>query len=76
MWPNIQGFRSKADLLRVSRGLRRGRKTYPMDNRFRFLYRIKTELWGRMWKARAGNGKTGTSEGDVQQAKPLYKSKA
>ena len=47
-----------------------------MDNRFRFLYRIKTELWGRMWKARAGNGKTGTSEGDVQQAKPLYKSKA
>ena len=24
----------------VSRGLRRGRKTYPMDNRFRFLYHI------------------------------------
>ena len=33
-----------------------------MDNRFRFLYRIKTELWGRMWKAGAGKGKTGTSE--------------
>ena len=26
-WPNIQGFQSKADLLWVSRGLRRGRKT-------------------------------------------------
>ena len=43
-----------------------------MDNRFRFLYRIKTELWGRMWKARAGNGKTGTSEVGVWQANPPY----
>ena len=24
----------------VVEALRRGRKTYPMDNRFRFLYRI------------------------------------
>ena len=42
-----------------------------MDNRFRFLYRIKTELWGRMWKARAGNEKTGASEEGVKLAKPL-----
>jgi hypothetical protein len=33
-----------------------------MDNRFRFLYYSITELWGRMERAGAGNGKTGTSE--------------
>ena len=46
-----------------------------MDNRFRFLYYSITELWGRMERAGAGNGKTGTSEVGVQQANPLYKPK-
>jgi hypothetical protein len=32
-----------------------------MENRLRFLYLIKTELWGRREKARAGNEKTGAS---------------
>ena len=39
-------FPGKADLPWVSRGLRRGRKTYPMDNRLRFLYRMISELGG------------------------------
>ena len=47
-----------------------------MDNRLRFLYYIVSELWGRREKARAGNGKTGISEGDVREANPPYKSKA
>ena len=33
-----------------------------MDNRWRFLYCVITELWGRMWRAEAGKGKPGTSE--------------
>ena len=38
-----------------------------MDNRFRFLYYSITELWGRMERAGARKGKTGTSEvGDIQ----------
>ena len=41
---------SKADLLWVSRGLMRGRKTYPMDNRFRFLVPHINRTVGR-WKA-------------------------
>ena len=32
-----------------------------MDNRLRFLYLSKTELWGRRVKMRAGNGETGRS---------------
>jgi hypothetical protein len=37
-----------------------------MDNRWRFLYRIYSELWGRRRKAQAGDGRTGTSGvGDV-----------
>ena len=75
MRPNIQGFQSKADLLWVSRGLRRDRKVYPMDNRLKFLYCDITELWGRMWRAWAGNGKTGTSEVGVWQANPSYNPK-
>ena len=70
MRPNIQGFQSKADLLWVSRGLRRGRKTYPMDNRFRFLYFMISELWGHRDKGRAGNGKTGASEVASWEGKP------
>ena len=33
-----------------------------MDNRWIFLYCVLTELWGHVWEARAGNGKTGASE--------------
>ena len=39
-----------------------------MDNRWRFLYYVYPELWGRMWRARAGKEKTGTSGvGEGQQ---------
>ena len=41
-----------------------------MDNRFIFLYRIQTELRGRMRKARAGNGKTGTSVDGARKERP------
>ena len=41
----------------------------------RFLHYIKSEMWGRMWKVRAGNGKTGRKIGAVQLANPLYKAK-
>ena len=43
-----------------------------MDNRFRFLYYSITELWGRMERAGAGNGKTGTSEVGEELANPLF----
>jgi hypothetical protein len=33
-----------------------------MDNRLKFLYYDMTELWGHVWKAEAGNGKTGASK--------------
>jgi hypothetical protein len=46
-----------------------------MDNRLRFLYLMKTELWGRREKARAGNGKTGASGVVVWQANPPYNTK-
>ena len=68
--PNIQGFQGEADLPWVSRGLRRGRKAYPMENRYRFLYPVWTELRGRMHGARAGNGKTGASAGGRGQERP------
>ena len=42
-----------------------------MDNRLRFLYCNKTELWGRREKARAGDGRTGASEIPVWQANPF-----
>ena len=45
-----------------------------MGNRRRFLYRIGTELRGRGWEARAGNGKTGASTGAGMQEKPHAKS--
>ena len=47
-----------------------------MDNRLKFLYLIGTELWGRRKRARAGNGKTGTSEVSGEEANPLSKEKA
>ena len=43
-----------------------------MDNRLKFLYCLITELWGHRQKARAGNGKTGTSGVGVRQANPPY----
>ena len=42
-----------------------------MDNRLKFLYLMITELWGRRKKARAGNGKTGTSGVRAKEANPL-----
>ena len=41
----------------------------------KFLYCNITELWGHREKARAGNGKTGTSEVDDELANPFIKSK-
>ena len=59
MRPNIQGFQSKADLLWVSRGLRRGRDAYPMDSRFKIPAPLVTRTAGtregkrsREWKVR------------------------
>ena len=46
-----------------------------MDNRLKFLYYPVTELWGHRQRARAGNGKTGTSEVVVLQANPQHKTK-
>ena len=42
-----------------------------MDNRLRFLYCVRTELWGHVWKAQPGNGKTGASRVGVKLANPL-----
>ena len=47
-----------------------------MDNRWRFLYYSMTELWGRMWEAGAGKGKTGTSERGDKEGKPLINPEA
>ena len=41
-----------------------------MDSRWRFLHCIVTELWGRMWEAWAGKGKTGTSGVGEGKANP------
>ena len=38
-----------------------------MDSRWKFLHYGMTELWGRMWKAWAGKGKTGASEAGVRR---------
>ena len=35
-----------------------------------------TELWGRMWGAGAGKGKTGTSAGGDKEANPLINPEA
>ena len=47
-----------------------------MDNRWRFLYCITTELRGRMKEAWAGNGKTGASEIGGGKEKPPSDPKA
>ena len=38
----------------------------------KFLYFMISELWGHRQKARAGNGKTGTSEVGEELANPLF----
>ena len=38
-----------------------------MESRWRFLHRDMTELWGRIWEAWAGNGKTGASEAGARK---------
>ena len=43
-----------------------------MDNRLRFLYYGITELWGRMWRAWARNGKPRASEVAVRE-EDVYK---
>ncbi len=65
-----QGFQSKADLLWVSRGLRRVEDVVD-GQQVRFLYYYVSELWGHRQKVRAGNGNTGTSEVGAMQANPL-----
>ena len=42
-----------------------------MDNRWRFLYCIWSELWGHRAITRPGNEKTGASEVGVKPANPL-----
>ena len=37
-----------------------------MDNRLKFLYCHRSELWGRRGKGRAGNEETGASGGGVR----------
>ena len=41
-----------------------------MDNRWRFLYHIWTELWGHRQGMGAGNGEPGASEVGVPLEKP------
>ena len=45
-----------------------------MDNRFRILYRMETELRGRRGKAWAGNGEPGVSVRAGTEEKPCAKS--
>ena len=42
-----------------------------MDNRLKFLYCIKSEMWGHRAIIRPGNEKTGASVGLVRLANPL-----
>ncbi len=44
-----------------------------MDNRFRFLYPVYTELWGRGEITRAGRGKPGAAAGLGGRQIPLRK---
>ena len=43
-----------------------------MDNRWRFLYCVPPELWGRMGEVCAGKENTGTSAGAVREANPPH----
>ena len=47
-----------------------------MDNRWRFLYYVMTELWGHGRQMCAGKGKTGASAGGAVKEKPYSKPKA
>ena len=47
-----------------------------MDSRFRFLHHDVSELWGHREGSRAGNGKTGASEGGDVKANPYINPKA
>ena len=47
-----------------------------MDNRWKFLYLIWKEMWGRRKKAGAGNGKTGTSGVGAAEANPCSKNRS
>ena len=47
-----------------------------MDNRWRILYCFMTELRGRMRKAGAGKGKTGTSGGGARKENPPRRSRS
>ena len=42
-----------------------------MDNRWRILYYKRSEMWGRMYKSRAGRGKPGRIGGSAEEGKPL-----
>ena len=42
-----------------------------MDNRWKFLYCIKTEPWGHRKEVIARDGKTGESEIGVNEEKPI-----
>ena len=42
-----------------------------MDNRWKFLYCVWPELWGRMDKMWAGKGKTGANARKGQLENPL-----
>ena len=45
-----------------------------MDNRFRFLYFMISEMWGHRREARAGRGKTGASAGAAWEENPPWES--
>ncbi len=63
MRPNIQGFQSKADLLWVSRGLRRGRDGVSDGQQVKDSCTPCYQNCGGHGKgSRAGNGKPGASE--------------
>ena len=77
MRPNIQGFQSKADLLWVSRGLRRGRDAYPMDSRFKIPAPLVIRTagtregnMGRKWKVRYKRGSRTAGKSAVHKTKP------
>ena len=44
-----------------------------MDNRWRFLYYVSSEMWGRMQRALAGRAKTGAKTIGVRLANLPYK---
>ena len=43
-----------------------------MDNRFRFLYSMASEMWGHRREARAGNGETGASAAAAWEENPPW----